>query len=349
MRELPQKILVIRLSSIGDIILSSPLLRTLRKKVGNNARIDFVVKKEFAELVKFNHHISITHELDTALGFKGLQELKNQLQKENYELVIDLQNNFRSIFLRNLIGLTDVVQVDKLIWKRMQLVYFKRNIFNGIIPVPIRYLKTLNGYEVFDDGKGLEVFVPDEIQFSVSGKIASLKLNQYEKTIALCPGAKHATKKWQKEKFIELGIELSKTYNAKIILFGSKEEEPLCAEIENKINSTFKNSCTSFAGQFSILESVAAIEFCDLVVTNDSALMHIACAKHKKIIAIFGSTVKEFGFIPFQTESVIVERNDVECRPCSHIGKNECPKGHFNCMELITVDDVKSEVKNLLN
>ncbi len=348
MRELPQKILVIRLSSIGDIVLTSPLLRIIRKKVGDNARIDFAIKKEFSELVKSSHHISVVHELDTSVGFKGLKELKGKIQIEKYDLIVDLQNNLRSIYVRNLIGVSDVVSVNKMIWERIQLVYFKKNIYPKIFPVSERYISTLQEYGIEDDGKGLEIFIPDEIQFGIASKIATLKLKNYEKTIALCPGAKHNTKRWQKEKFAELGIKLANEFHAKIILFGDKNDESICNEISKMINNAIPNSCTDYSGQFTILQTAAAIEFCDVVVSNDSALMHIAAAKQKPVVAIFGSTVKEFGFIPFQTKYTIVETNDVPCRPCSHIGKANCPKEHFNCMNLISTKEVFVEIKKIL-
>nr|MBP6673381.1 glycosyltransferase family 9 protein [Bacteroidota bacterium] len=97
---------------------------------------------------------------------------------------------------------------------------------------------------------------------------------------------------------------------------------------------------SNFAGEFTLLETAAAMEFCDVVVTNDSGLMHLAAAKQRKVVAVFGSTVQEFGFAPYGTEAVVIENKTLDCRPCTHIGRKECPKGHFRCMTEITPESV---------
>jgi len=105
---------------------------------------------------------------------------------------------------------------------------------------------------------------------------------------------------------------------------------------------------TDLSGEYSLLEVAAAMEFCDIVLTNDSGLMHVACARQRKVVAIFGSTVKEFGFAPSGPESKLIENNSLTCRPCSHIGRSECPKGHFKCMNDIGVDEVYSAALSLM-
>lgn len=348
-KSLPHKTLVLRLSSIGDIILSSPLLRVLRKAVGNNARIDFVVRKEYAELVQFSHHLSIVHEYDIASGYKGLQELAKQLREERYDLVIDIHDSIRTKLLRVACRANDVVVMDKRKFERWLLVNLKRNAYDDNLTVAERYIETVEEYGIKNDDKGLEIFIPDSTLFEISGKMAKLKLNQFEKVIGICPGSKHFTKRWQKEKFAEVAVRAAKEFNAKILLFGGKEEREDCEFVRTEVaRRVSDNAVSNFAGEFSLLESAAALEFCDVVVTNDSGLMHLAAAKQKKIVAIFGSTVKEFGFAPFGTESVVIENNTLDCRPCTHIGRNDCPKGHFKCMVDIGVEEVYSAMTMLV-
>jgi len=134
-RTLPTKTVVFRLSSIGDIVLASPLLRVMRASAGPKARIDFVVKKEYAELVKFSHHLSVVHEFDETRGFRGLQELRDALRAEEYDLIVDIHNSLRTIYLRNFCNTKEVVTVDKRLYERWQLVHWKRNIYPGIVPV----------------------------------------------------------------------------------------------------------------------------------------------------------------------------------------------------------------------
>lgn len=346
---LPNKTLVLRLSSIGDIILSSPMLRVLRKSAGNTARIDFVVRKEYAELVRYSHHLSIVHEYDIATGYKGLQDLALQLRAEKYDLVIDIHDSIRTKLLRAACKAKNVVVIDKRKFERWLLVNLKRNAYNDNLTVAERYIESLEEYGIKNDDKGLEIFIPDSTLFEISGKMGKLKLNQFEKVIGICPGSKHFTKRWQKEKFAEVGARIAKEFNAKILLFGGEGEQEDCTFVRNEIaRRVSEQSVSNFAGEYSLLESAAALEFCDVVVTNDSGLMHLAAAKQKKIVAIFGSTVKEFGFAPYGTESVVIENNNLDCRPCTHIGKKECPKGHFKCMEEIGAEEVYAAVKNIL-
>ncbi len=346
---LPHKTLVLRLSSIGDIILSSPLLRVLRKSAGNNARIDFVVRKEYAELVRYSHHLSIVHEYDIASGYKGLQDLALQLRAEKYDLVVDIHDSIRTKLLRAACQTKNVVVIDKRKFERWLLVNLKRNAYDDNLTVAERYIETVEKYGIKNDDKGLEIFIPDSTLFEVSGKMGKLKLNQFEKVIGICPGSKHFTKRWQKEKFAEVGARIAKEFNAKILLFGGEGEQADCLFVRDEIvRRVSEQSVSNFAGDFSLLESAAALEFCDVVLTNDSGLMHLAAAKQKKIVAIFGSTVKEFGFAPYGTEAVIMENTNLDCRPCTHIGKKECPKGHFKCMVDIGTEEVYTAVKKFL-
>ncbi len=340
-RLLPNKTVVFRLSSIGDIVLSSPLLRAMRASAGPKARIDFVVKKEYADLVKFNHHLSVIHEFDDSRGFRGLQEIRDTLRAEEYDLVVDIHNNLRTIYLRNFCNTKEVVTVDKRLYERWQLVHLKRNIYAGNVPIADRYIETVEEFGVTNDGKGLELFIPDEIQFAVSGKIAKLQLSAFNKVIGVCPGAKHFTKRWQKEKFAAVCARFAKEMHSKVLLFGGTADKSDCSVIASEIQMRVsENAVTDLSGELSLLEVAAAMEFCDIVLTNDSGLMHVACARQRKVVAIFGSTVKEFGFAPDGTESVLIENNSITCRPCSHIGRAECPKGHFKCMNDIGIDEV---------
>ncbi len=346
---LPDRTLVLRLSSIGDIVLSSPLLRVLRTAVGNDARIDFVVRKEYAELVRYSHHLSFVHEYDVKTGYRGLQQLALQLRKEKYDCVVDIHDSIRTKVLRTACQANDVTVVDKRQLERWLLVNLKRNAYTDALTVAERYIETVKKYGIVNDNKGLEIFIPDSTLFEISGKMGALRLHQFEKVIGICPGSKHFTKRWQREKFAETAVRAAEDHKAKILLFGGAEEKEDCEFVRSEVaRRVSEQSVTNYAGEFSLLESAAALEFCDVVVTNDSGLMHLAAAKQKKIVAIFGSTVKEFGFFPYGTESAAVQINDLECRPCTHIGKSHCPKGHFRCMTDISVEMVLATVNSML-
>jgi len=345
----PKKILIIRFSSIGDIVLATPLMRVLHASFPSS-KIDFIVRKEYAELICNNKNLSHIYEFDAKTGFSGLRKLKNQLRAEHYDLVIDIHNSLRSRYLRWMLGANDVVVINKRIFARTMLVRLKKNIYRSAISVADRYIEPVQKYGIENDGKGLELLISDEIRTQASAKMKKLGIRQSGTIIGFCPSAKHATKCWPQERFAELGAKLSKDFNAKIILFGGQEDKEKCSSIADAINSISKEgSTTDLSGELSLLESAIAMEACTLIVTNDSGLMHIAAAMKKKVVAIFGSTVREFGFFPVGTESVIVERTGLYCRPCSHIGRDSCPKKHFRCMKEIEVDEVAETVRQIVH
>ncbi|MEW5797686.1 MAG: glycosyltransferase family 9 protein [Bacteroidota bacterium] len=347
---LPSKTVVFRLSSIGDIVLSSALLRVMRQAAGKDARIDFVVRKDYAEIVRYNHHLSIVHEYDVDTGFDGLKKLAGELYDEHYDLVVDIHDSIRTKFLRTACRSKETVVVDKRKFERWLLVNMKRNAYDDELSVAERYIETVEKYGVKNDGKGLEIFIPDSTLFDVSGKMGKLKLNRFEKVVGICPGAKHFTKRWQKEKFAEIAVRAATEFHAKIHLFGGADELLVCAFVADEVSRRVSpDAVSNFAGEFSLLESAAALEFCDVVVTNDSGLMHLAAAKQRKIVAIFGSTVKEFGFFPYGTESIVIEQRDLECRPCTHIGRKSCPKEHFKCLSDISSDEVFEAMKKMIH
>ena len=349
-RALPSKTVVFRLSSIGDIVLASPLLRVLRAAAGPKARIDFVVKKEFADLVRFNHHLSVVHELDTSEGFPALQRMRETLRDESYDLILDLHNNLRTTYLRNFANTKEAFVVDKRQFERWQLVHLKRDIYRDRIHVADRYIETVREFGIENDGKGLELFIPDETQFGVSGRLAKLRLNEFEKVIGVCPGARHFTKRWPRERFAEACIRLARSLRAKLLIFGGAEDRETGAGVSDSIRrEAGATAATDLTGELSLLEVAAAMDFCDAVVTNDTGLMHIACARQRKVVALFGSTVLQLGFGPYGTDSIVVENKELRCRPCSHIGRDECPKGHFKCMNEITVEDVVRSVHRILS
>jgi heptosyltransferase-2 len=341
----PKKILVIRFSSIGDIVLSSPLLRVLRIRFPL-AIIDFIVRKEYADLVRYDRNLNLIYEFDAKEGLDGLRRLKTQLKMEHYDLVVDIHNSFRSKYLRTFLGVKNIVTINKRIFARTLLVNFKKNCYQDITSVVDRYIEAVGKYGVINDGAGLALLMPDKIYSAVSAKIKLLGLDHCDKVIGFCPSAKHTTKCWPQENFAELGIRLIKNGDSKILLFGGPSDRQKCKSIADAINvASGEIRAFSVSDELSLLETAAAMKLCDIVVTNDSGLMHIASAMGKNIIAIFGSTVQEFGFFPVNKDSIVIERKGLYCRPCSHIGLDSCPEKHFRCMNDIQVSEVVDSIQ----
>ncbi len=344
----PGKILVLRFSSIGDIVLSSPLLRCLRTRFPGS-QIDYATRREYAGLVRSNQNINYTYEFDANGGFPALHALRKRIRAEGYDLIVDIHGSLRSRYVRAFPGRAEVVTVNKREKERAALIRLKKDIYRGIVPVSRRYLEAVEPLGVADDGKGTELFIPDEILFGVSGRMSNLKLNRFESVIGLCPSARHATKRWPLERFGELGARCIRDMDAAVLLFGGtadvKDCESLAGMIEEKAGT---GRVTDLSGKLSLLETAAAMDYCDAVVSNDSGLMHIADARQRNLVAIFGSTVRQFGFFPQGKNSVVVETAGLYCRPCSHIGRDSCPEGHFRCMKDIQVDEVMARTGQML-
>jgi lipopolysaccharide heptosyltransferase II len=336
----PKKILVIRFSSLGDIILATPLLRVLHIRFPSS-RIDFVVRKEYAELIRNNRNLSHLYEFDARTGMTGLHKLRHQLRAEHYDLVIDIHNSLRSRYLRWMLGVNKVVVFSKHLFARTILIRFKKNFYHRVISVADRYIEPVQQFGIENDGQGLELAIPEEIRAQTAVKMKSMEIQTGKRMIGFCPSAKHATKCWPQDRFKELGVKLSKELNATILLFGGMQDKEKCSAIAQGINlSGGEGSARDLSGELSILESAVAMEACDLIVTNDTGLMHVASAMKKKVVAIFGPTVREFGFFPVGKDQVVLERLNLSCRPCSHIGGTSCPEGHFRCMNEIQVEEV---------
>ena len=340
------KILIIRFSSLGDIILASPLIRGLRMTYPQ-AQIDFLVKSEYVELVKFNRNLTKVIELESDEK-EALVAVVKRIKSENYDVLLDIHNSLRSRYVRFFSGARYISVVNKRILARWALVRFRWNFYRDIVSVSDRYIETAKRFGVHGDEKGLEVCIPDETVSTIRTIMGRYNLDKYHQVIGFSPASQHFTKRWPLERYVELGIRLAKTNAVKIFIFGGREESDYCGDIAQMINLAVGGSVAeNFAKKFSLLETACVIDYCHLVLSNDTGLMHLAVARKRKVVAIFGSTVREFGFFPHPPESIVVERSGLSCRPCTHIGLESCPRGHFKCMKDITVDDVLDAVQKV--
>jgi lipopolysaccharide heptosyltransferase II len=345
----PKKILIIRFSSIGDIVLSTALLRALRVRFPM-AQIDYVTRSEFADLVRYNQNLNHTYTWDRRDGVPGLLRIIRELRREDHDLVVDIHHSLRSRLIRMCLRASSVVWIDKRLRERRRLIQDKANEYSSVVSVADRYIEPVGHLGVVADGKGLELHIPDAVTMAVAGRCSALGLNAFEKVFGLCPGARHFTKRWPAERFTALGVQLAKTYRAKILIFGGPDEKGLCAEIAGKISSEVGVAhAADLSGTLDLLKTASAFEFCDAVVCNDSGLMHIAAAMKRPLVAFFGSTVREFGFFPIGTNSRVLEEQGLSCRPCSHIGLASCPEGHFKCLRDIEVSRAAQAVHEIIS
>jgi lipopolysaccharide heptosyltransferase II len=343
------KTLIVRFSSIGDIVLASPLVRVLRRHAPG-ARIDFLVKSGYADLVRFSPHLSGVIEFPSHGGLKDLLALRRRIADARYDLIVDLHDSIRSRML--CVGAARVVRVRKRKLARFCLVRFHRDVyryFGGAPPVAERYLETLAPFGIRDDGEGLEFSIPEAAAVQARAVARDAGLREDLPVIGVCPAARHATKIWPPERFGAVAAALAAERGAAVLLFGSADEQERCGEVARTIAARQPYiTVLNLAGKLSLAETGAMMDRCMVVLTNDTGLMHVAAARKRKVVAVFGSTVRQFGFFPFGTRSVVVEHPSLNCRPCTHIGRPACPLGHFRCMLEVREQQVLEAARTLL-
>lgn len=333
--------LIIRLSSIGDVVLTSHLIRCIRNTYPN-ATIDYLIFDHFKDILKNNIRLDDVFYFNKNEYKSGQMIIKSDsslfFNINNYDYIIDLQKNKYSRKLTSEAN-CQLFKINKQRIHKLSLVYLKKSILKDF-SIPLNYLKSVANLNITDDGMGLEFWLDGENEYpSFNLKKKNLKISN----IAIAPGAAHKTKQLPYEKMIEIINLLKVKYNCDISLLGGKNE----IEIGKRISTHFNNSLINYCGKKSILETAEIIDKCDLLITNDTGLMHIAAARQTPIISFFGSSVKEFGFVPFRCKSKIIETN-IWCRPCSHIGRSFCPLLHFKCMNSIDTENVIVEIQKLL-
>ena len=313
-----KKILLIRFSSIGDIVLTTPIIRCVKQQL--NAEIHFLTKEVFAGLVLSNPNISKVITIKSKVA-----EVKKQLQAENYDFVIDLHHNLRT------------AQV-KIILKKPSASFPKLNIKKWLVvntPINLlpkthivdRYFETVKSLGITNDKKGLDYFIPLADQIPTS----ALPISHEKNFIAFTTGTLKATKQLPLNKMIAI----IQHCNLPVIMLGSQNDFELAGKVEKACGEMVFNAC----GKYNLNESASIIQQAAFVIAHDTGLMHIAAAFKKKIFSVWGNTIPEFGMAPYLPGigSEIIEIKNLDCRPCSKLGFDECPKGHFRCMNDIDV------------
>jgi len=330
------KILVLRFSSIGDIVLTTPVVRALKTQI-DNAEIHYCTKSNYASLVEPNPYIDKVFTLGDSLN-----ELVNKLKEENYDSLVDLHNNLRTRIIKFRLGVNSYT-FDKLNKEKWLMVNLKINHLPNKHIVD-RTLEAVKSLGVKGDNLGLDYFIPEKDEVPLEW----LPETHQEEYVVYAIGAQHATKRLPLQRMIELCDKINKP----IILLGGKEDAETGEQIaafferndasehyEAKLEELGKrahiyNGC----GKFNLNQSASLVKQAKYVFTHDTGLMHIAAAFKKEVFSIWGNTIPMFGMYPYQTKFTVLENNKIDCRPCSKIGHNKCPKGHFKCMNDMVFD-----------
>jgi lipopolysaccharide heptosyltransferase II len=330
------KILILRFSSIGDIVLTTPVIRCLQKKFPD-AEIHFATKKSFQSILEHNPYISKLHLLEDSLS-----SLIAKLKEERFDYVIDLHNNQRTWLIKLQLGVKSL-SFHKINFEKWLMVNLKINRLPAKHIVD-RYLETCKDLGVVNDGEGLDYFISNHDRVELKETLPAEFQQGY---VAWVIGAKQNTKKFPVAKIVSVLKQLDEP----VVLMGGKEDVNEANEIVAQLTGNSRqlfNAC----GKFSLNQSASLLQQSKLVVTNDTGLMHIAAAFKKPILSIWGNTIPEFGMAPYygshQIPSLQSQVSNLSCRPCSKLGYSTCPKGHLKCMNEIDEEELLNSINSIL-
>lgn len=330
----PKRILIIRLSSLGDVVLTTMMIRCLRRK-WRKSHIAMMTRESYLPLLE------AIPQLDERIGYPtdkaALGDLMTSVKQSEYDTVIDLQNSFRSRKLTAQIRPKSIYRYHRPRfnrWMRINLPSIRKRLSTPI-PVALGYLNVVKRLVVKNDGRGTELVIRDGWSASDADNLKGAML--------IAPGARHNTKMWQIEKWVELLKQAHASGIESQAIIGGESE----FELAGKIVAGLDYKVEILVGKTDLRELTAVIASASVLVTCDSGPMHIASAVGTPVVAIFGPTVPEFGFAPIRCQHEIVQIEGLSCRPCHPHGTEKCPKGHFRCMGDIEVGRVLKAITKI--
>jgi heptosyltransferase-2 len=325
-------VLIIRLSSLGDIVLTTPVLRLLREHCPA-ARIDVLVKAAYQDLLRAHPCVDRLFLFDAR---QSLWATLRVLRQTRYDVVLDLHRTPRSCILSQGLAARQRLAYRKRTLRRALLVHLGWNTLRAMTPVPELYAAPLRRLGLQAPLPALELHVDTESQEAVQQHLTQTFPESFDRPLlAVAPGARWHTKRWPVDRFASVAQELAQQHQAAVVILGDAHDAPLAQELYQRLTLPVLNS----AGQLALRHTAALLQRCRLLLCNDSGLMHMAAALGVPVVTIFGPTVQEFGFYPFHARAQVVSQ-EVPCRPCSNKGSQRCPRGHHDCMRRITSEHV---------
>ncbi len=325
------KILIVRFSSIGDIVLTSSVLRSIKDQLPGST-IHFFTKSQFSSLVKENPNVDKVYTMDNSI-----KERINDLNAEKYDVLIDLHNNIRTFSLKRKLGVKSY-SFKKLNVQKWLLVKLKINKLPKVHVVD-RYYDAVAPLGVLKDGLPGEFYIHEQNHVDVINEIGVQAKNYITVTI----GAQFATKKMP----VTLLTEILQDISMPIVLVGGEMDVKVANELCSALSdSAIFNAC----GKFNLQQSASIVKQSSSLLSNDTGMMHIGACFGIPIVSVWGNTVPDFGMTPFQPERPelisIHEVKGLGCRPCSKIGYQTCPKKHFDCMNKQSADSIREALIN---
>lgn len=340
MLKTPQKILVIRLSSLGDIVVMTPIFRALRERYPT-AQIDYLIKTEFQSLLENNPFISNLLVFDAKSGFRGWRKLCRRLAAEHYDIYIDMHNNLRSRVLGHYLQRASLLRFHKPRLKRFLLFYFYINIFRKNFTLLSEYFKVLKPLKISNAALIPEIVLSDSAVQRTAEILAEQDIHQ--PFVVLLAVAAWANKRYSINKYRELSRRIVEKYNVQVVWLGGKKDHYL-----NEISGSKDPKNIFLIGETTLDESIAILSKSSLVIGNDTGLSYAAEAVGTPLIVILGPTSRETGAGPFGPDSQSIQQQ-LWCRPCSQKGNRKCYRKRQYCLENISVDEIFGVVQSVLD
>jgi heptosyltransferase-2 len=338
-----QRILVLRYSSLGDVILTNPVLDSL-KKAYPEAEIYFATKDRFAPMVAFHPAVSKVMTLNGGGLVPFLKHLLEILNL-NPSMVIDLHDSLRTRLIRLLLRKAKISIYDKEAVQRRLMV--RKLQLKPSVPTVLKYLKTLEPLGISTPSKiQCRVFVSKKAESFAADYLRNHKIEKDRWVVGLGPGAVWKTKQWLPEYYAQLASRWVKKQKAQLLWFGSEEEDALIRSIQSQMTVAPAAQGLRVTGEFQLEQTATLLSRCDVFVGNDSGLIHLASGRGVPVTVLYGSTTPSLGFEPWG-KHLVAEVAGLDCRPCDVHGKNACPLGHFKCMRNLSVDRVEDQVRRL--
>ncbi|HWC72455.1 MAG TPA: glycosyltransferase family 9 protein [Gemmatimonadales bacterium] len=326
------RILCVRFSSIGDVLLTTPLLRALKRR-HPDAELYFVTKRAMLPLVMENPNLIDVVALEPN---ERVTDLAKRLRALGATHGLDLHGSLRSTALRWLVPCR-WSGYSKRKLARTTLIATKINIYGRHVPVAERYFEAARALDVVPDGRPPEFFLAPAARETIARWIVDRGLER-QPFAALAPGAAHATKRWPMQHWQALAQRLQRQGYALVAIGGAEDRE-----LAGNLGSAVINA----AGEFSLQETGACLARARVLISGDTGVMHMATGVGTRVVALFGPTVEPFGFFPYRSGATVLER-DIDCRPCSAMGTERCPLGHHRCLRDILPEDVAAAVQRLV-
>ena len=324
-----KKILIIRFSSIGDIVLTTPVIRSLARQFPTSD-IHFLTKAAFNDLLTYHPSIQKVHLLQASLS-----DTIDSLKEESFDFIIDLHHNIRSWRVRKALKVPTAV-FSKENRKKYLLTRFKQRQLE-ISHTVERYGETLRSLGIELDGEGLEFYLSENAETEARQILEAHQfLHHSRDAIGVVLGATSFTKRWPDQYFSTLLKKLQRP----AILIGGKD----AIDTANYLQNTLEIPLVYAVGKYDLLTSAAIMKYATEVISHDTGFMHIAAAFKQKVYTLWGNTSPQIGFSPYKTEHYNLEVKDLSCRPCSKLGFDQCPKGHFKCMMDLNPEMVFDEI-----